>query len=599
MSAGTLTGTTTSLQGNITNNAAVVFNQTTSGTYAGVMSGSGTLTKTGNGTVILTANNSYGGGTTISGGVLQLGNGGTTGMITGNVVVNGADSLLAFNRSDAITFAGDISGTGGIMLMGPGTVALTGNNTFTGGTAIGGGTVQAASDAAFGAAGTSVTLGGGATVEALASFTSDRTVQLLAMGGTFDTNGNTLTLQGAITGVGALTKTGAGTLILTGTNSYTGGTTVEAGTVQGDSASLQGAIVNNATVVFDQGTNGTYAGTMSGTGALVKSGTGNLTLGGSNSYTGGTTVSGGTLTGNTSSLQGNIVNNAAVVFSQSTDGTYAGIMSGTGGLTKSGAGNLTLTGPNTYGGGTVVSGGTLTGTTSSLQGAIVNNATVAFDQGTNGTYNGVMSGSGALVKAGTGNLTLSGANSYSGGTTVSGGTLTGTTSSLQGNILNNAAVAFDQVTNGTYAGAMSGSGALTKNGAGALTLTGANSYGGGTTVNAGSLIGNSASLQGNILNNGAVVFDQANNGTYAGAMTGSGSLTKSGAGTLVLTGTNVVGGGTTISGGVLAVNGSLTSSITVTNGGALGGSGQLIGALAVTGGTLAPGNSIGTLNVTG
>ncbi|WP_296345300.1 autotransporter-associated beta strand repeat-containing protein [Reyranella sp.] len=599
VSAGALTGTTTSLQGNIANNAAVVFNQTTSGTYAGVMSGSGTLTKTGNGTVILTANNSYGGGTTISGGVLQLGNGGTTGMITGNVVVNGADSLLAFNRSDAITFADDISGTGGIMLMGPGTVALTGNNTFTGGTAIGGGTVQAGSDSAFGAAGTSLTLGGGATVEALASFTSDRTVQLLVMGGTFDTNGNTLTLQGAITGVGALTKTGAGTLILTGTNSYTGGTTVEAGTAQGDSASLQGAIINNATVAFDQGTNGTYAGTMSGTGALVKSGAGNLTLGGSNSYTGGTTVSGGTLTGNTSSLQGNIVNNAAVVFSQSTDGTYAGIMSGAGGFTKSGAGNLTLTGANSYGGGTVVSGGTLTGTTSSLQGAIVNNATVAFDQGTNGTYNEVMSGSGALVKAGTGTLTLTGANTYTGGTTVSGGTLTGTASSLQGNILNNAAVAFDQVTNGTYAGSMNGSGALTKNGAGALTLTGANSYGGGTTVNAGSLIGNSASLQGNILNNAAVVFDQANNGTYAGAMTGSGSLTKSGAGTLVLTGANVVGGGTTISGGVLAVNGSLTSSITVTNGGVLGGSGQLIGALAVTGGTLAPGNSIGTLNVTG
>ncbi len=534
VSAGTLTGTTTSVQGAITNNAAVVFDQATSGTYAGVMSGTGSLTKTGSGTVILTNDNSYGGGTTINGGVLQLGNGGTSGSITGNVVVNGADSLLAFNRSDTVTFAGDISGAGGIMLMGPGTVKLTGNNTFTGGTAIGGGIVQASSDAAFGAAGTTLRIGGGATVQALASFISDRAVSLLAMGGTFDTGDNTLTLQGPITGVGSLTKTGAGTLILTGANSYGGGTTVEAGTVQGNTTSLQGAIVNNATVVFDQGTSGTYAGVMSGTGALIKTGAGNLTLTAANSYIGGTTVSGGTLTGNTTSLQGNITNNA----------------------------------------------------------------TVAFDQATNGTYGGILSGLGALVKSGTGNLTLTGANSYAGGTTVNGGTLTGTTSSLQGSILNNATVAFNQGANGTYGGAMSGSGALVKNGTGALTLAGINTYGGGTTVNAGVLIGNNLSLQGNILNNAALVFDQASDGTYGGTLTGSGSLTKSGAGRLVLTGANVMGGGTTVSGGTLAVNGSLASNVTVGTGGVLGGIGQVIGAVAVSGGTLAPGNSIGTLNVT-
>ena len=599
VSAGTLTGTTTSVQGNITNNAAVVFDQATSGTFSGVMSGTGSLTKTGSGTVILTNDNSYGGGTTINGGTLQLGNGGTSGSIVGNVVVNGADSLLAFNRSDTVTFAGDISGTGGIMLMGPGTVRLTGTNTFTGGTAIGGGIVQASSDAAFGAAGTTLRIGGGATVQALASFTSDRAVRLLAMGGTFDTGGNTLTLQGPITGSGALTKAGTGTLILTGANSYGGGTTVEAGTVQGNTTSLQGAIVNNATVVFDQGTSGTYAGVMSGTGALIKTGAGNLTLSGANSYIGGTTVSGGTLTGNTTSLQGNITNNATVAFDQATNGTYGGILSGSGALVKTGAGTLTLTGANSYAGGTTVNGGTLTGTTSSLQGNILNNATVAFNQGANGTYGGILSGSGALVKTGAGNLTLTGANSYSGGTTVSAGTLTGTTASLQGNILNNATVAFDQGTNGSYAGAMSGSGVLTKNGAGALTLTGTNTYGGGTTVNAGVLIGNSLSLQGDILNNAALVFDQASDGTYGGTLTGSGSLTKNGAGKLVLTGTNVAGGGTTVSGGILAVNGSLTSSVTVTNGGALGGSGQVIGAVAVSGGTLAPGNSIGTLSVTG
>ena len=77
-----------------------------------------------------------------------------------------------------------------------------------------------------------------------------------------------------------------------------------------------------------------------------------------------------------------------------------------------------------------------------------------------------------------------------------------------------------------------------KNGAGTTILTGANAYSGGTTVNAGILQGNTAGLQGNILNNASVVFDQTGEGTYAGTMSGTGALTKSGAGTVTLTGTN-------------------------------------------------------------
>ena len=303
VSGGTLTGTTTSLQGNIVNEASVVFDQAVDGTYAGVMSGSGVLTKTGGGTLVLTADNTFTGGTIIAGGTLQLGNGGTTGMITGDVF---NDGILAFNRSDNITFAGDISGSGSIAYMGPGTVTLTGSSTYSGGTAIAGGTVQAGSDSAFGEAGTRLTLLNG-TLQATASFTIARPITLSGRGGTFDTNGHQLTLQGALSGSGGLTKTGAGTLILDGTNTYRGGTTVMAGVLQGTTASLQRNIVNNAMVVFDQDVDGTYAGNLTGSGSLTKSGAGLLNLTGTNAVGGGTTVSGGVL-----AVNGSLTSNVTV-----------------------------------------------------------------------------------------------------------------------------------------------------------------------------------------------------------------------------------------------------------------------------------------------
>jgi outer membrane autotransporter protein len=172
--------------------------------------------------------------------------------------------------------------------------------------------------------------------------------------------------------VSAITKTGAGTLTLTGANTYTGGTTVSAGTLKGNTSSLQGNILNNATVNFTQGTDGTYASVMSGTGTLVKEGSGVLTLSGANTYSGGTTVSAGTLKGNTTSLQGNILNNATVNFTQSVDGTYASVMSGTGAMVKESSGVLTLSGTNTYSGTTNINAGTLL-----LSGSIASNTTLA------------------------------------------------------------------------------------------------------------------------------------------------------------------------------------------------------------------------------
>ncbi|MFS8137312.1 MAG: autotransporter domain-containing protein, partial [Thermomonas sp.] len=119
-------------------------------------------------------------------------------------------------------------------------------------------------------------------------------------------------------------------------------------------------------------------------------------------------------------------------------------------------------------------------------------------------------------------------------------------------------------------------------------------------INAGTLTGDSTSLQGNITNNAAVNFDQAATGTYAGVMSGTGSFSKLGAGNLILTGINTYNGATSVNAGTLSVNGSISNSaVTVNNGGVLGGSGTVGNTSIASGGVLAPGNSIGTLTVNG
>jgi autotransporter-associated beta strand protein len=308
--------------------------------------------------------------------------------------------------------------------------------------------------------------------------------------------------------------------------------------------------------------------------------------------------------------------------------TISGVISDGGStmLVKAGTGTLTLTGANTYAGGTTINGGLInfaaasnfgagtitlnggglqwaTGTTTDISGQLapLGASGGVFDtNGNNVTLASAITGTGMLTKTGSGQLTLTGANSYSGGTIVSGGVLQGTTTSLQGNIVNNAQVTIQQATTGTYAGNMSGTGSLLVNGTGTVILTGANSYTGGTTVAASgaTLQGNTQSLQGNILNNGAVIFNQTGSGTYAGVMSGGGALTVQGGGTLTLTGINTFGGATTVDASTLVVNGRLAGVVTLNSGSQIGGSGS-IGGLVANGATVAPGNSIGTLNIAG
>jgi fibronectin-binding autotransporter adhesin len=511
-------------------------------TVSGVIAtGNGTLTKDGTGTLTLLGPGFYQGVTTISAGVLNIRNGNALGSgFGGTTVANGAALELqqgivgsVFIGPEALTLNGTGIADGGALRN------ISGNNTYGG----------------------PITLGGAARINSDAG--------TLTVGGSIGGLGQNLTVGGAGNttissaigiGTGSLTKDGAGTLILTGNNTYSGGTTVSGGTLQGNTTSLQGNILNNANVTFNQLTAGTYAGAISGGGSLAKIGAGTLTLTGNNTQTGGTTINGGAI-------------------SVAADANLGGA-----------AGTLA------FGGGTLQT----TGTFSMSRATTLNSGGGTFDaaSGTTLTHDGAIGGIGGLTKSGAGTLVLLGNNLYSGGTTVSGGVLQGDTTSLQGTILNNANVAFNQATTGTYAGAMSGTGSLSKSGSGTLILSGSNSYSGGTTVSAGILQGNTLSLQGTIVNNASVVFNQTGSGTYAGTMSGAGGLTLQGGGTLTITGNNLYAGPTTVTGSGLVVNGSLASTVTLDSMSTLGGTGTLGGVIS-NGAMLMPGNSIGTLNITG
>ncbi|BBN54149.1 hypothetical protein TRE132_22740 [Pseudomonas chlororaphis subsp. aurantiaca] len=230
------------------------------------------LTKAGLGTLVLSADNTYSGGTTIADGTLQLGNGGNTGSIVGDVLNHGA---LAFNRNDSLTFGGAISGTGQVIQMGSGTTLLSGDNSYSGGTTLAGGTLQVARDANLGDAAGGLTFTGG-TLKTTDSFDSGRSV-LLSRTGQFDVAAaSVLGLTGKVSGSGDLLKRGEGTLRLDNAANAYGDTLVQAGTLIGNAASISGNIGNAGTLVFDQASDADFAGNIAGLddskGQMVKQG---------------------------------------------------------------------------------------------------------------------------------------------------------------------------------------------------------------------------------------------------------------------------------------------------------------------------------------
>ncbi len=219
-----------------------------------------------------------------------------------------------------------------------------------------------------------------------------------------------------------LTKQGDGTLILSNTGNDYGDTEIDGGILAAKDAAALGTgdvtIAESATLALSQGT---LDNNVTGEGQIVKSGSDELIVTGDNNYSGGTTISGGTLTADhADSLGSGDIDNSGVL--KVGEGELENILSGSGSLVKTGTGELTLSGDNSYSGGTTINGGTLTAdhADSLGTGAVANSGVLQVGEG---ELENTLSGSGSLVKTGTGELTLGGDNSYSGATTITDGTL--------------------------------------------------------------------------------------------------------------------------------------------------------------------------------
>ena len=510
------------------------------------------------------------------------------GPVVNIISLDGKGDVALGNNTLSITdandeFEGTIGGQGDVAIKG-GTQVLSGNNTYAGGTSVSNNAVlQVSSDENLGDAAGKLTLGGG-TLHTTGDVNSARDV-VLAGNGTFDTDTNTtLTNSGDVSGNGGLIKNGEGGLELTGTVSHSGGTTVNEG---------------------------------------------ELTLSGQNTYTGGTTLNGGVLNvssdGNLGDAAGGLTFNGGTLHTTGDvngardvvlagDGTFntdadttltnSGDVSGNGGLIKNGEGGLDLTGTVSHSGGTTVNEGELT-----LSGQNT------YTGGT--TLNG-----GVLNISSDGNL-----GDATGGLTFNGGTLQASSSMTTGRSMVLDSVGTLRSGEGstlTVNGPISGGGTLVADGQGTLVLGAANTHAGGTLISGGTVVLahagglgsgtvaiNDATLRTTVdtqVTQPLLVMDEATLDVASGTTTqltgmldgsrSTGCFIKSGAGRLNMAGTAVLANGTCVNEGTLSANGVLMSNVQVERDGTVRGTGTIAGNMRVDG-TLAPGNSPGTLAVTG
>lgn len=505
-------------------------------TASGAIGGGGALTKTGGATLALTANNTYGGGTTISAGMLQIGNGGTTGSIAGNVLNNG---VLAFARSDTLSFGGLISGSGSVNQLGSGVTVLTGDNTYAGATTV--------------SVGSLIVNGDQSAATGLTSVASGAT-----LGGTGIIGGSVTIANGGILSPGNLgsspgTLTIQKDLLLSGGSilNYNFGKASTPGGPLNDLTQVNGNLTLAGTINVSTSPGGSfdpgiyrvisYAGTLTNntlqTGTIPSPdyfvqtsidkqvnlvNTGGLTLNfwdGNAGPKNDSAVNGGDGVWHAAGVDNNWTDISGVVNAPYANGSFAIFSAVPGTVTVDNSlGQVTALGMQFASNGYHLTGGeiALVGSPTSIirvgDGTLVGAGFIA-------TIDNVLSGNTQLVKSDLGKLVLNGANTYTGGTAVNGGTLSissdanlgvaGTGVTLDtGTLQTTANITTDRnvtvPTSGTFLtdpgttltlnGTVSGAGSIVKDGGGSLLLNGAATNTGGTTVAAGTLQAGAANV---------------------------------------------------------------------------------------------------------
>lgn len=598
-------------------------------TFAGALNGAGNLDKNGTGVLNLSGTNGISGAANVNGGTLNV----SGSLASGTVTVNNAATLTGTGAlAGAVTVAdgGHIGLTSGSTLS-VGSLVLGANSNLDVGLGVpvvggGNGLLNVGGD---------LTLDGNLNVTDIGGFGSG-VYNLINYGGALTDNGLTLgTLPGSVIAGDLQVQTAVSNkvnLLVTAPNTtvqfWDGGNLIGNGAINGGSGTWSTGASNwtNVDGTLNQNWNNSFA--------VFQGAAGNVTVDGTQNITGMQFVTDGYNLGSGTAGVLNLVNggtgNTAVRVDPNATATLGVTLSGAGTLAKLDTGTLVLNGSNTYTGGTALNGGALVvGTNSALGTGVLtaadgttldSNAAVTLGNaavlngalaigGSNAlTLNSGISGSGSLLKKGAATLTLNGTNTFTGGTGLNAGQLilgnnaalgtgaltVGGAAALDGNTdlqLANAinlggALSLGSSHDLALNGVVSGTGSLVKNGNGALLLTGANTYSGGTTLNAGTTTGTTNSLQGAIANNATLTFEQGADGTYTGNLTGAGVLNKTGTGALLLTGNNTFTGNTNVNAGSLLVNGTLNSTaVQVASGATLGGSGTLGGAVSMADGS--------------